>query len=730
MRTVNRYEQWYIETGNRIIKEGQFRGDRTGTGVYSLPFINYTHDLRINHPLMSTREFVYHQPITEMIWMMSGSSNIEYLVKNGCPFWNCFATHGDEVTTEVLDRAERIRLYAEKRGASYAEAITMFMHESFSTVDALLDKEQIPNRVDIKPHAGELGPVYGVQWRNWPNVDGTTFDQLEYAYQQLACNPESRRIVVDCWNPSYLPDPKKSPRQNAAEGKMALTPCFVAGTPVLTPSGYVNIEDLNEGDIVITDKGNKQSINHKWITEYEGELIGFSLAYQSEIIQCTPNHPFLIKDKGYVEAKDIVPSDMFGIVRPKFSGQPYSNSWSVKNSYQQDVEHVEELSKEDYYFLGYYLGNGWTSQTQPRVSIAIPNSKADWLLPKLRNTLKLILKPGTSPNVQTYSTKSQKWWGVLKQFGYMAGGKTIPEWVFESPKEYVEEFIAGYKEADGFVSKNGKWTSCTTVSRSLAYGLQRLYSGFGTHAAVYKQKRKPTTIIEGRTVNQQDTYIVNTRDRNVHEVVVDEDYLWIPLKAIGKREDTCLVYNHDVGTDHTYVVHNYATHNCHFAFGFYVETIPYHERAELLIKVLGKDGAACYPIRSDKKTVKRMEKLFMEYGIPEYYLDVNFVMRSNDWVLGQPANMNMYSALCMMYANELNMVPRFVNYTGWDCHIYSNHLEGWKEINRRWDTGDFKYTDHKVTLDSSPLGLFNYHKSDFSCTGYAPAPKIKFPIAI
>ena len=393
MRTLNRYEQWYIETGNRILKEGQFRGDRTGTGVYSLPFINYTHDLRVNHPLMSTREFVYHQPITEMIWMMSGESNIEYLVKNGCPFWNCFATQGDEVVTEILDRAERIRLYAEKRGASYAEAITMFMHESFSTVDALLDKEEIPNRVDIKPHAGELGPVYGVQWRNWPNPDGTTFDQLQYAHDQLACNPNNRRIVVDCWNPSYLPDPKKAPRENAAEGKMALTPC-------------------------------------------------------------------------------------------------------------------------------------------------------------------------------------------------------------------------------------------------------------------------------------------------------------------------------------------------HFAFGFYTEAIPYHERAELLIKVLGDEGRKYYPIQSDKKTVKHLEDLFMEYEIPEYYLDVNFVMRSNDWVLGQPANMNMYSALCMMYANELNMVPRFVNYTGWDCHIYSNHLEGWKEINRRWDTGDFKYTDHKVTLDSSPLGLFNYHKSDFSCTGYAPAPKIKFPIAI
>lgn len=394
MRKANRYEQWYIETGNRILKEGQFRGDRTGTGVYSLPFINYTHDLRETHPLMQTREFVYHQPITEMIWMMSGSSNIKYLVENGCPFWNCFATHGDEVVQQLLDRAERIRLYADQKGTSYAEAITILMHEEFSVVDAMMDKLGIPNVVDLKSPAGELGPVYGVQWRHWPNPDGTTFDQLAYARDQLACNPDNRRIVVDCWNPSYLPDPKKAPRISASEGKMALTPC-------------------------------------------------------------------------------------------------------------------------------------------------------------------------------------------------------------------------------------------------------------------------------------------------------------------------------------------------HFAFGFYTAAIPFHERAELLIKVIDQDQKwSVYPIKTDEKSRPHYEGLFQLYGIPEYYLDINFVMRSNDWVLGQPANMNMYSALCMMYANELNMVPRYVNYTGWDCHIYSNHLEGWKEINRRWDTGEYKFTEHKVSLDTGPKGLFNYHKSDFSCTGYAPAPKIKFPIAI
>lgn len=726
----NKYEKWYMEQLANIIENGQHRGDRTGTGVISLPNIHYTHDLRESYPLMFGRHFNFIQPIVEKIWMMSGSSNIQYLKDNGCPFWNGFATKDDMVNPIDLNRVERLKIHANNRGVPLTEMLAAMSVVPVVELDEMLDKYQVPNTVDEKVPNGELGPVYGVQWRNWPNPDGTTFDQLQYALDTLKRDPNSRRVVVDCWNPSFLPDPKISPRENAAKGKMALTPCFIAGTPVSTPYGYSNIEDLDIGDIILSDKGIPRPINQKWVTEYEGEIIGFGLAYQSDIIQCTPNHPFLIKDKGYIEAKDIQPSDMFGIVRPKFDQSPYINNWTVKNSYQQDVHHSEELTKEDYYFLGYYLGNGWTSQNQPRVSIAVPNSKVDWLLPKLRNTLKLIPKPGNSPNVQTYSTKSQKWWDVLKQFGHMAGGKQIPDWVMNSPKEYVEEFISGYKEADGFTSKNGKWISYTTVSRSLAYGLQRLYSGLGVHAAVYKQKRKPTTVIEGRIVNQQDTYMINIRSKTFHEVVIDDDYMWIPVKVIGKKTDSCLVYNYDVGVDHTYIVQNYATHNCHFNFGFYTWELSLEERLALLPK--DSAGSLVSLKRQETSIDNKLNDLIL-YNIPTHYLDISFTMRSNDWVLGQPANMNMYSALLMMFAQQLNMIPRYVNYWGWDSHVYTNHLEGVKELQQRWATGEYNNHTFNLTLNKAK-DLFSYQPCDFIPVTdkfeLLMGDKIKFPIAI
>jgi thymidylate synthase len=72
---------------------------------------------------------------------------------------------------------------------------------------------------------GDLGPVYGFQWRNWPNANGASVDQVKQVVEQLKTNPNSRRIIISAWNPSDLPDETISPQQNVKEGRMALAPC-------------------------------------------------------------------------------------------------------------------------------------------------------------------------------------------------------------------------------------------------------------------------------------------------------------------------------------------------------------------------------------------------------------------------------------------------------------------------------------------------------------------------
>ncbi|QDJ96702.1 putative thymidylate synthase [Aeromonas phage PS2] len=673
----NKYELWYFKTLLSLLEDGTVKDDRTNTGTRSIPFHTYQHDLRESYPLMKSRYLDPFNPIKEMIWMLSGSSNVKPLQEMGVPFWNSFA-----------------------------------------------DED------------GELGPVYGVQWRHWKTPDGEEVDQIQYVLDLLENEPTSRRMVVSCWNPSFIPVAKTAPKDNPKLGKMSLTPCFVAGTPVLTPHGYVDIESLNAGDLVVTDKGNIQPINHKWITEYTGEIIGLSMVYQTELIQCTPNHPFLIKNKGYIECKDIKIGDKLGILRPKFSDRVHVNNWSVLNSYHQTISHSEELNKNDYYFLGYFLGNGWVSQTQPRVSVAIPNSKVEWLLPKIRNSIKLIHKPGISPNVATYATKSQKWWGLLKEFGHGASNKKIPEWIFTSPIEFVEEFIKGYKDADGFESKNRKVISYTTTSRSLAYGLQRLYAGLGRHAAVYKQKRPTTTIIEGRCVNQKDTYMVNLRSRTVHDVEMDGDYLWVPVNGIGKKTTSCLVYNYDVGHDHTYVVHNYATHNCHFSFVLTATPMNFGDRLNYFKHSHPTIYSNLYPI-SGKGWTERAEEAMNHRNVPKFYLDLSFIMRSNDFILGNPANLNEYAALCMMFAQQRNMIARYVNYTGIDVHIYSNHIAGAREQIDYVKKHPEIFTDEPakihIGLNGKPNTIFEYTVDHFVVQDYHrenTGPVIRFPIAV
>lgn len=395
MKTLNTYEAWYMKTMNEIIDDGQYRGDRTGTGVISLPDVEYRHDLRISHPVLSSRFFNLFQPITEIVWMMSGSSNIQYLKENNCPFWNGFAVKGDKVAPVELTRTQRLNLLAQKRGVPYGKVLQIFGSETPTDIDLELDSQKIPNIQDMLiAKDGELGPVYGVQWRNWPNPDGTTFDQLTYALDTLRKDPNSRRVVVNCWNPSYLPDPKKSPADNAIDGKMALTPC-------------------------------------------------------------------------------------------------------------------------------------------------------------------------------------------------------------------------------------------------------------------------------------------------------------------------------------------------HIAFSFYTCEIPFHERINYLKEAVSlEEWISIYPLNVKEDARAKADEMFVKYDVPKYYLDLKYIMRSNDWILGQPANMNMYSAMLMIFASELNMVPRYVKYTGWDAHVYTNHLEGAKELNRRWNTEEYKYSIVKSTYDNKGKGLFGAHHTDFSFTDYNPGERIKFPIAI
>jgi len=156
----------YLDLMRHVKENGSQKGDRTGTGTLSVFGYQMRFDLSEGFPLVTTKKCHLKSIIHELLWFLKGDTNIKYLSDNGVKIWDAWA---DE--------------------------------------------------------AGDLGPVYGYQWRNWPSSDKDTIDQIAEIIQLLKTTPNSRRIIVSAWNVADLPDESISPQENVKTGKMALAPC-------------------------------------------------------------------------------------------------------------------------------------------------------------------------------------------------------------------------------------------------------------------------------------------------------------------------------------------------------------------------------------------------------------------------------------------------------------------------------------------------------------------------
>lgn len=156
----------YLDLMRHVKENGTQKGDRTGTGTLSVFGYQMRFDLADGFPLVTTKKCHLKSIIHELLWFLKGETNTEYLTENGVKIWNEWADD-----------------------------------------------------------SGDLGPVYGYQWRNWPAPNGGHVDQIAEIIQLLKDKPNSRRIIVSAWNAADLPDESISPQQNVKEGRMALAPC-------------------------------------------------------------------------------------------------------------------------------------------------------------------------------------------------------------------------------------------------------------------------------------------------------------------------------------------------------------------------------------------------------------------------------------------------------------------------------------------------------------------------
>jgi len=394
----------------------------------------------------------------------------------------------------------------------------------------------------------------------------------------------------DRTNIQLVPDDTFSAYKDEVDLIFAGHPCFVSGTTVLTYDGYKNIEDVKLTDTLLTHTGKYQNIVNLQRKRYGGKIYDLNIKYRPVNIKCTEEHPFYVREKvkkwntssnkyditfdkpRWKSAKELTMSDHFGMVINSNKNIPEFSFDKRVNQYGHKTISLKIDKSEQWFMMGYFLGDGWVQDTVKTnnncihtIRFAINNNDEEDIVNRISKVLPITDKMCDSGKCKKFGCSDYTWYTILKQFGKYAHGKIIPEWVHDAPIELIKDFIEGYRRADGCIKKNGS-SSFTTVSYDLAFGLQRLYLKLGYIFGVEKTIRPKTTVIEGRVVNQRDTYTVRGYDKELlrkQSSFIEDGYVWYSPFSI-ESFDVCdeYVYNFEVETDNSYIVENIIVHNC------------------------------------------------------------------------------------------------------------------------------------------------------------------------
>ena len=225
-----------------------------------------------------------------------------------------------------------------------------------------------------------------------------------------------------------------------------------------------------------------------------------------------------------------------------------------------------------WFMMGYYIGNGLIEEIkndergQNKIKFIINIEDEKYVVNRINNILKLTNKNCFSGyKYNKYECNDFIWYNIFRQFGKYVHNKIIPEWVQDAPKEYIDEFINGYRATNECICKD-EYHSFTTVSYNLAFGLQRLYLKLGNLVSIIKIIHPKTTIIENNIVNQIDTYkIYDHIEENNEKFLsfIESGYAWYSPLNVDKIDiKDEIVYNFEVENDNSYIVENTIVHNC------------------------------------------------------------------------------------------------------------------------------------------------------------------------
>ena len=280
---MNKLDKNYLSLLRDILNDGVEKSDRTGTGTISLFGKQIRHKMSDGFPLLTTKKMAVKTMMTELKWFLKGDTNIKYLVDNGCNIWN-----GDAYK-------------------SYQNAIV-----EVGLFDTMMDQEEFIGKIktddEFAQKWGELGPIYGKQWRDWDGRqerDGSydmSLDQIANLIFQLKRNPDSRRLMVNAWNVGEL-------------DSMVLPPCHYGFQVYTKELGLDERIDIYNGSRVPMNRSSDYF--HEHMDDYGIPRRSISLMWNQRSVDTFLGLPFNIASYGTLLcliAKEVgmVPDELIG----------------------------------------------------------------------------------------------------------------------------------------------------------------------------------------------------------------------------------------------------------------------------------------------------------------------------------------------------------------------------------------------------------------------------------
>lgn len=368
---------------------------------------------------------------------------------------------------------------------------------------------------------------------------------------------------------------------------VASPPCFVADTLILTARGLVPIPEVIVGDLVLTHRCRWQRVTRTGstlastfiATGYGGSLEG------------TAEHPIYARHD--VGSRQVWDKEAKGpIYQPKELAPPTwtplskieGSHWGAPHTFDSlptpDLPNQLPDTAAFWWMVGRWVGDGWTRHRDGQgdeVIICCAHDEADDLEGALSSIAPRSGKRAglgelhwrrsrerTTARFTAASNSLARWF--VDHFGKGAGDKSWPAWVLGMDRASRQAMLNGYASADGYNGSNGpsRITKVTTVSKALALSTRMLAASLGVTANVFFSRRPPTGTIQGRAIQQRDTWQVSWTPGNKNNRLVERAYghLWGKVRNVAPAQEVARVWNLEVAGDNSYIADGFTVHNC------------------------------------------------------------------------------------------------------------------------------------------------------------------------